>query len=525
MNSSTQPYSHNPYPPLKSDADAIAMMTPTMSHSRLLTNAMMQWARPVSALSSSTSSPGVVRPASLNQLELNQLEWARRSMPYSTHPQASLLQVQDSMTPVASATLTKVSPPTTTKKRTRTKKPRGKAGKRYNSFNIFFMLERQYLLHSRGGGIDAIANPVDVSDSPLLKYDKELKLPALCARYSHLKLTDNWFLELQANQQGKNRLHRKSHGLIPFKELAGKIAKSYREINDETRNYVKDISEKLGKHCDEIEALDGEKNVDQVEESGGSVMAVATSLTSVGVTGRIGDCSAAAKRKAAPVAAEPIAHLPKRIKTLSSPTMPMPAFHHHQQQQQAADMMTVHRPRGYLPKRPKAHSPQAYHHLPPAAVLNQPVAVDSKSDNRINLEFELTRAIQARNAHLESERRIELKIQLLSEMIGGTGSPQQGMRTQQPAQHAPLSAASLPNSWYRRHHNSSALAADTLPPPPFQQAPSLSRAQSEAMPTPTSLHHNKTSVTNPSANLMDLEQELLQEELIRRLARLSEVKN
>ena len=147
------------------------------------------------------------------------------------------------------------SAPTAGGSSSRSSKPRyKKRTKKYNNFNIFFMLERQLLLQSRGGGIDAVKSPIDVSKAPLSKH-KELHLPPLCRRYNHLPLTANWFLELLANQN-KKRPHRKSHGLIPFKELAQTVAKNYREIDEETQEFVNEVAERLGWHCEEHEAAE-----------------------------------------------------------------------------------------------------------------------------------------------------------------------------------------------------------------------------------------------------------------------------
>jgi len=53
-----------------------------------------------------------------------------------------------------------------------------KRGKRYNGFKIFFMLERQLLLHAHGSGTNIIEKPIDGSHLPLVK-NKELSLPPL----------------------------------------------------------------------------------------------------------------------------------------------------------------------------------------------------------------------------------------------------------------------------------------------------------------------------------------------------------
>lgn len=166
---------------------------------------------------------------------------------YNQPPTVAMAMAMQNPAPVQQPTL----PPLAVLRKQKYKK----RTKKYNNFNIFFMLERQLLLHSRGGGgIDAVKNPVDVTsevDSPLAKH-KDLKLPGLCRRYNHLPLTANWFLELLANQN-KKRPHRKSHGLIPFKELAQTIAKNYKEIDEETQEFVNEVAERLAWHYEELE--------------------------------------------------------------------------------------------------------------------------------------------------------------------------------------------------------------------------------------------------------------------------------
>lgn len=160
--------------------------------------------------------------------------------------------------------------------------------KKYNNFNIFFMLERQLLLQSRGGGIDAVNNPIDTSDSHIIKH-KPLNLPPLPRRYNHLPLTSNWFLELLAGQK-KKRAHRKSHGLIPFKELAQTVAKNYKDIDDETQSFVNEVAERLGWHAEEIEAIHDkerkeEEEKERAEKKASGVMDASSSDTALGNSG------------------------------------------------------------------------------------------------------------------------------------------------------------------------------------------------------------------------------------------------
>jgi len=135
--------------------------------------------------------------------------------------------------------------------------------RRYNLFNIFFMLERQLLLQARGGGINAIKDPIDTTNSPLPRH-KELKLLPLCQRYKHLPLTSNWFAELIQHHR-KKRKHTKTHGILPFRELAKTVAKNYREIDDDTHKFLKEVLKRLRRHLDESDAIDAKDEIEAIQ--------------------------------------------------------------------------------------------------------------------------------------------------------------------------------------------------------------------------------------------------------------------
>lgn len=151
--------------------------------------------------------------------------------------------------------------------------------KRYNNYNIFFMLERQRLLQSRGGAMaitvggaatstaDVVTPAVEVDtnrprpsagneENPTLPPragHTNLVLPALCRRYADLPLSrNNWFEELLAMRDSKRR-HCKSHGLIPFADLARIIAANYREIDDQTKSFVNEVALRIATHNHELE--------------------------------------------------------------------------------------------------------------------------------------------------------------------------------------------------------------------------------------------------------------------------------
>ena len=117
--------------------------------------------------------------------------------------------------------------------------------KRYNYFNVFFMLERQLILHTFGAGGDE-TNDVDITRLPPdVSCYVDLYLPPLCSRYADLPLSpDKWFVQSLAK---KARPHAKSHGggLVPFAELTRIVANNYKEVDDETKAFVDDVANRL----------------------------------------------------------------------------------------------------------------------------------------------------------------------------------------------------------------------------------------------------------------------------------------
>ena len=172
----------------------------------------------------------------------------------------------------------------TAKKSTTSSKTMKFSMKRYNNYNIFFMLERQRLLQSRQGamaitigGVAATAtadvgavDSVEVDNRPrpsinditeenllppgAVRGYTNLVLPALCRRYADLPLShNNWFEELLATRDSKRR-HCKSHGLIPFADLARIIAKNYREVDDETKSFVNEVALRIALYNHDLES-------------------------------------------------------------------------------------------------------------------------------------------------------------------------------------------------------------------------------------------------------------------------------
>lgn len=76
----------------------------------------------------------------------------------------------------------------------------------YTAYNIFFQLEREFILQC----ILGVSPSVDtVFDS-----DADNAIPTLPKKYQNIILADDWYIPGKA--QRKKRVHRKSHGKIGF---------------------------------------------------------------------------------------------------------------------------------------------------------------------------------------------------------------------------------------------------------------------------------------------------------------------
>lgn len=293
-------------------------------------------------------------------------------------------------------------------------KASAKRTKKYNAFNIFFMLERQLLLNERDAGINAIANPIDPASSSLTRPTKPLQLPPLCERYAHLPLTSNWFLELTANS-GKKRCHRRTHGKISFKELASTIAKNYRSIDTVTKAFVDEVTELLASHMKELEVIEQQEK-----------FAALQARTAAGLPLQ--------KRKDAPVVSSAAM---KRAK------MQEQAFLSQDEAMIANQLPPMAH---YLPFPAATHSTGLFSHPRPPSQNYYPSSSSGSRSEQLNIEME--RAIQDR---IESERRIQALNDRLS------------IQHQQQQQQCPQSSSSM-------YHQTS------LPPPqvgyPFTIAPS-----------------------------------------------------
>lgn len=104
-----------------------------------------------------------------------------------------------------------------------------KPARPYSEYNIFFQLEREYILQVELGfrpeyDLSEIFDPVDA-----INYQG----PPLPSKYSHLIYLKDW--HLPGKEKRRKRRHRRSHGKIGFHELSLRIAASWKSVDDETR--------------------------------------------------------------------------------------------------------------------------------------------------------------------------------------------------------------------------------------------------------------------------------------------------
>mmetsp|Transcript_39095 Transcript_39095/g.94099 ORF Transcript_39095/g.94099 Transcript_39095/m.94099 type:complete len:616 (-) Transcript_39095:397-2244(-) len=120
----------------------------------------------------------------------------------------------------------------------------------HNCYNIFFILERQMLIHAMKGSSDGDGTPARVSDEKKIAssvdvdvdlngYDS-LSLPELPQRYKGLTLENGWYIP------GKNakRKHVKTHGLTScsFAGLARTVSSNWRVADSETKDYCNTVA-------------------------------------------------------------------------------------------------------------------------------------------------------------------------------------------------------------------------------------------------------------------------------------------
>jgi len=153
--------------------------------------------------------------------------------------------------------------------------------KPYNSYNLYFTLERTLLVEARQqcqvddansastiSRIHSLPKPSPCAPTAAAAPTgyESIDLPPLPLRYQHLKrrLPANWYIP------GKNKLvkrkHSKTHGVASFVEMAKTFSANWKTVDPVTKEYVETIAGVLKKRHSEIKsALD--KNARQEEEN------------------------------------------------------------------------------------------------------------------------------------------------------------------------------------------------------------------------------------------------------------------
>lgn len=107
----------------------------------------------------------------------------------------------------------------------------------YTSYNLFFQLERQYILQTLGFQAQIVlADVFDPGDARANYHG-----PPLPSRYADLILPYDW--HIPGKTQRRKRSHRKTHGKIGFHELNNKISKSWSVVDDETRTFCMNLAD------------------------------------------------------------------------------------------------------------------------------------------------------------------------------------------------------------------------------------------------------------------------------------------
>ena len=128
----------------------------------------------------------------------------------------------------------------------------------HNQYNIFFILEHKLILQSRGVfPYDAYSSTKhsqfkpDVHSRRNNEYMVDLAIPPLPSRYSSLILPDDWFVP--GRKKLEKRKHTKTHGVISFKDVAHFTATNWKNIDQETLDFVTQVADITKRRFSELE--------------------------------------------------------------------------------------------------------------------------------------------------------------------------------------------------------------------------------------------------------------------------------
>jgi hypothetical protein len=132
-------------------------------------------------------------------------------------------------------------------------KTKAKVDRVYNNYNLFFILERELLLQSNNAG-SASASSLSSSKNngngvriPNEDYT-DLTIPPLPSRYASLTLPPHWYV----HGERQKRQHKKSHGVVSFREMAALIANYWKSVDGETLAFLEAVSKVLKQRQEEI---------------------------------------------------------------------------------------------------------------------------------------------------------------------------------------------------------------------------------------------------------------------------------
>lgn len=127
--------------------------------------------------------------------------------------------------------------------------PKEKSIRPYTSYNLFFQLEREYILQTLHGYRPNIDPGNTFNPNNGLNYSG----PPLPSRYANLTLPYDW--HIPGKTRRRKRSHRRSHGKVGFHELNEQISKSWSTVDDGIKNFCAQLSDIDGKKYKKIKKM------------------------------------------------------------------------------------------------------------------------------------------------------------------------------------------------------------------------------------------------------------------------------
>jgi len=104
-----------------------------------------------------------------------------------------------------------------------------KPPRHYTEYNLFFQLEREYILQKIFDVKPQVKHTDDIFDTMKSTYSG----PPLPKRYDDLILMKDWYIP--GNK--KRRKHKKSHGKISFIDLSRQVAREWARAGDDVKDF------------------------------------------------------------------------------------------------------------------------------------------------------------------------------------------------------------------------------------------------------------------------------------------------